>query len=249
MNGIKPLRIAKVMESKRWPEEMSETGRKSGFGGEHATVTMNSYFDGGMMEQPFADNHAEDMGHEDLNAFFSFPMDCELHKALGPCFLGQAYEYLWDSSLTGEDAYATAQDVQIFNRDPIHGIGPSTLESSGCFAKRDGAERHLEAVVSSMHNGLNDNLFNKPNDVDVDVDVKFSLASSSSGQFATSTKAQSQPEESAFVEEKKVPWSSVTTALGARGLNAVTKSPPASSSADHIDWGAETEERVWVLAD
>ncbi|CAL5334988.1 unnamed protein product [Camellia sinensis] len=194
--------------------------------GEHANVTMSSYFDGGMMEQPFADYDAEDMGHEDLNAFFSFPMDCELHKALGPCFLGQANEYLWDSSLTGEDACNSSS--QIFNRDPIHGIGPSTLESSGCFAKGDGAERHLEAVVPSMHNGLNDNLFNKPNDVDVD--VKFSLTSSSSGQFAASTKAHSQSEESAFVEEKKVPWRSVTTAFGARGLNAVTKSPPASSS-------------------
>ncbi|CAL5420167.1 unnamed protein product [Camellia sinensis] len=189
-----------------------------GLFGQNSNVVINSYPNEHMMEQPFVDKDPDNGGHENVNSFFNFPMDNELHDALGPAFLGQAKEYLWDSSLSGEDACSSLNKT--FKKDLNHGIEPSTWESSGLFANRDEAHR-LNAVVASMHGGLNDNLSTKPNDV--------KLSITSMGQFAASNKSQSQPEETAFVEGKRVPWGSVTSASGAGCQNAITESPPSSS--------------------
>ncbi|KAH7866642.1 hypothetical protein Vadar_023140 [Vaccinium darrowii] len=187
--------------------------------GQHASLAMNCYFDGSLMQRTFADNDADRRGDENVNTFFSFPMDCELHKALGPALMEQeATEYLWDPSLTNENAFCSS--INILNKDLIHGVEASTWESTECFAKREDAGHRLETVVTNMDSLLNDESSNNSND------MKFSVAPL--GQFAASKKAESQSQEGAFVEEKRVPWSSKITLLGARAQNAAVESPPTS---------------------
>ncbi|KAF7144170.1 hypothetical protein RHSIM_Rhsim05G0196000 [Rhododendron simsii] len=178
-------------------------------------TSMNSLFDGDLVEQTFEDKDADNRGHEIVKTFFSFPTDCELHTALGPGLLEQeAKEYLWDPSLVNENACYSSS--KILNRDLSHGVEPST----GWFAKKEVAEHGSEAVVPDMHSLLNDELSNNSND------TKFSVTSL--GQFAASKKAEIPSKEGAFVEEKRVPWSSKTIACGARARNAVIESPPTS---------------------
>ncbi|KAF5940892.1 hypothetical protein HYC85_022059 [Camellia sinensis] len=167
-----------------------------GLFGQNSNVVINSYSNEHMMEQPFVDKDPDNRGHENDR-----PKNICGH-----------------SSLSGEDACSSLNKT--FKKDLNHGIEPSTWESSGLFANRDEAHR-LNAVVASMHGGLNDNLSTKPNDV--------KLSITSMGQFAASNKSQSQPEETAFVEGKRVPWGSVTSASGAGCQNAITESPPSSS--------------------
>ncbi|XP_057471824.1 transcription factor LHW-like [Actinidia eriantha] len=190
-----------------------------GIFGEHASVPMNSCSDGDMTGRSFVEKDVDNWAHNNLHTFFSFPMDCELHKALGPGLPEQTNEILWDPSLAGEDASYISS--QIFSRDLIHGVEPPNCGSSGWLAKRDDAEHLLEAVVTGMYGCWNDSLSNKPNDV--------MLSVTSSGQFAACTKEESPSGEVTFVEEKRVPWSSKTVAFGAKSRNVVAKSRPAAS--------------------
>ncbi|KAA8518944.1 hypothetical protein F0562_016282 [Nyssa sinensis] len=184
--------------------------------GEYAHDTMNSYFDGIMTEEPFVNKDADNTGHNDVNSFFSFPMDCELHKALGPTLLGQTKEYLWDLSVSGEDA--SSNSSLICNRDLIQGIEPSAWESSGCLAEGD----LLETVAANLCSSSDDNSSSKPKV------VKSSMTSSA--QFAAPSEVQRQAEGSYLVGDKAVPWSRATSAFVASGRNDITNSSPSTSS-------------------
>uniref|UniRef100_A0A5B6Z4C3 Putative transcription factor LHW n=1 Tax=Davidia involucrata TaxID=16924 RepID=A0A5B6Z4C3_DAVIN len=188
--------------------------------GEYAHDTTNSYFDGGMMEQPFVDKDADNKGHKNVSSFFSFPIDCELHKALGPTFLGQTKEYLWDLSVSGEDARSSSS--LICNRDLIQGIEPSAWESSGCFAKGDHVEHLSEAVAANLCSSSDDNSSSGPKV------VRSSM--STSAQFNASSKVHRQAEGSSLVGENAVPWSRATSAFVASGRNDITNSSPSASS-------------------
>ncbi|GFY82632.1 hypothetical protein Acr_02g0008720 [Actinidia rufa] len=190
-----------------------------GMFGDHASVPLASCSDGDMIGRSFVENDVDNWGHKNLHTFFSFPMDCELHKALEPALPGQTNEILWDPSLA--DEYACYISGQIFNRDLTHGVELPNCGSSGWLAKRGDAEHLLEAVVTGMHGGWNDSLSNKPNDV--------MLSVTSSGQFAARTKKESPSGEVTFVEEKRVPWSSTTAAFGDKSRNVVKKSRPDAS--------------------
>lgn len=183
--------------------------------GDLALLAMNSFSDGDLMEHTLEEKDADNRGREIVKTFFSFPTDCELHTSPGPGLLEQeAKDYLWDPYLANENAcYSSSKNLY---RDLSHGIEPST----GLFAKREDAERGLEAVVPDMHSSLNDELSNNSKN------TEFSVASL--GQFAASKNAEIPSKEGAFVEDKRVPWSSKTTACGVRAPNAVIESPPTS---------------------
>ncbi|KAL6987668.1 hypothetical protein U1Q18_013415 [Sarracenia purpurea var. burkii] len=187
--------------------------------GEQGNIATNSFSDGYMIDQPFEDADVKNRGHKNVNHFFSFPLDCDLHRAFEPALLGQTEEYLWDPSLASEDVCYSSS--QILNRDLIHGVESRTRESGEWSARRDDAEAEqlLEAEVASMQSDLIDNLSNQPNDLKLPI---VSLR-----QLAASTKEQNHYEESELVEEKRVPRSSMATA--ARGRYAVIESPTASS--------------------
>uniref|UniRef100_A0A5B6Z5Y6 Putative transcription factor LHW n=1 Tax=Davidia involucrata TaxID=16924 RepID=A0A5B6Z5Y6_DAVIN len=188
--------------------------------GEYANDTMDSYFDRGVTEQLFVDKDADNKGHKSVSSFLRFPTDCELHKALGPASLGQTKEFLWDSSVSGEDARNSTN--LICNRDLIHGIESSARESSGWVGKGDHAEHLLEAVVAKVYSSSDDNSTNRPNSVQSPM--------ASSAQFAASSKVHSQSEGSALVGEDAVPWSQATSASVASGRNNINNSSPSTSS-------------------
>ncbi|KAK9289462.1 hypothetical protein L1049_007617 [Liquidambar formosana] len=191
-----------------------------GMFGEFSNGLMNSYFNGDMMEQFYGDKDAIDTDHTGLSSFFSFPIDCELHKALGPALWGQTNECPWDSSGTGDDACNLSS--LICNRDLIGCIEPSAWESSGWSAKGADAEHLLEAVVTKVYDSLGDSPSNRSNSV--------RSSTTSLGQLAASSQAQSQSEKSALSGDDSVPWNHVTSAFVARGRNALTNSSTSASS-------------------
>lgn len=58
-----------------------------------------------METQHFGNYNSYDESYRSMGNFFSFPEDCELHKALGPAFQLEIDEQPWDSSLVVEDAF------------------------------------------------------------------------------------------------------------------------------------------------
>ncbi|XAR68914.1 hypothetical protein NMG60_11000327 [Bertholletia excelsa] len=177
-----------------------------GIFGDHANLTMDSYSNVSIAEQPFIDVETENEDHRNV---LHFPMDCELHKALGPAFQGLENGYLYNFHANEDVDNSSSQ----MNRDIIHGSEPSTWKSGEWFALKECAGHLLEAVVDPIYGGL-------PN-------KKLSIASSE--QLPMPTEAIGKSEESEFVEEKRVDWNSVPTVHGAWGQNSISKSVPAPS--------------------
>ncbi|XAR50902.1 hypothetical protein NMG60_11005362 [Bertholletia excelsa] len=185
--------------------------------GEHGNAAVNSYFVGGMAGKPSRNKDTDVRSHKNVSASFNFPIDCELHKALGPTFLEQTKEHIWNSSLLYDDAFSCSG--QMLSKNNVLGIDSSAQESNGWFSKTDETAYLLEAVVASMYNHLNDDSSQRASDVNSSV---------TSGQFSASNNAKSQSNESAVVENKG-PQSITTTTFCARGRNPNIKSPPSSS--------------------
>ncbi|XP_052175030.1 transcription factor LHW-like [Diospyros lotus] len=162
--------------------------------GEHANPIIKSDTDIGMIEQPFVDKDADNWGNENVNTFLSFPMDSELHKALGPDFMDHTKESVWDPSISVDDINSVPG--QIFNSDLIHGIEPLDMEACEWSGEIHEAEHLLQAVLSCMPDSLIDNSSNRFEDV--------KISPLSSGPFVASNKAHNQSEEGAFVMEKRI---------------------------------------------
>ncbi|XP_022767590.1 transcription factor LHW-like [Durio zibethinus] len=99
--------------------------------GEILDGVTNPYPGRDLLETPFGDYNINDV------SFFSFPKDCELHKALGPAFQRPSNEYLWESSFLSEDAFRYLFD----------GVEPSLS------AKGGDPEYPLQAVVGHVYDG------------------------------------------------------------------------------------------------
>ncbi|KAF8397416.1 hypothetical protein HHK36_016332 [Tetracentron sinense] len=162
---------------------------------------------------------ANDTDHKSVSSFLSFPMDCELHKALGPAFQRQCNEYLWDSTVSGEDACSSLS--LICHSDLNKGLEPSVWESNGWFAEVSDADL-LEAVVTNVFDASDNTASNISNSV--------RSTTTSSEQFAAACQTHSQSEGSVLVGDDSVPWSYVTSAFVASGGNVLTSSSNAASS-------------------
>lgn len=178
---------------------------------------MNSYCAGGLIEPSVGDKDANDTGHRSTDSFFSFPLDCELHKALGLAMQRQTSDYIRGSS---EDASSTAKPI--CNRDIVDVIEPLTQESSGYFAKGGDAVNLLEDVVANIHSGSDDTSSHRSNSV--------KSSTTLSGQFSTSSHVGNQSEGSAFVQDDSLLWSHVKPEFVASRGNAFTNSSISSSS-------------------
>lgn len=178
---------------------------------------MNSYCAGGLIEPSVGDKDANDTGHRSTDSFFSFPLDCELHKALGLAMQRQTSDYIRGSS---EDASSTAKPI--CNRDIVDVIEPLTQESSGYFAKGGDAVNLLEDVVANIHSGSDDTSSHRSNSV--------KSSTSLSGQFSTSSHVGNQSEGSALVQDDSLLWSHVKPEFVASRGNAFTNSSISSSS-------------------
>ncbi|XP_034693889.1 transcription factor EMB1444-like isoform X1 [Vitis riparia] len=178
---------------------------------------MKSYCAGGLIEPSVGDKDANDTGHRSTDSFFSFPLDCELHKALGLAMQRQTSDYIRGSS---EDASSTAKPI--CNRDIVDVIEPLTQESSGYFAKGGDAVNLLEDVVANMHSGSDDTSSHRSNSV--------KSSTTLSGQFSTSSHVGNQSEGSALVQDDSLLWSHVKPEFVASRGNAFTNSSISSSS-------------------
>lgn len=178
---------------------------------------MNSYCAGGLIEPSVGDKDANDTGHRSTDSFFSFPLDCELHKALGLAMQRQTSDYIRGSS---EDASSTAKPI--CNRDIVDVIEPLTQESSGYFAKGGDAVNLLEDVVANIHSGSDDTSSHRSNSV--------KSSTTLSGQFSTSSHVGNQSEGSALVQDDSLLWSHVKPEFVASRGNAFTNSSISSSS-------------------
>ncbi|RVW33749.1 hypothetical protein CK203_074911 [Vitis vinifera] len=168
---------------------------------------MNSYCAGGLIEPSVGDKDANDTGHRSTDSFFSFPLDCELHKALGLAMQRQTSDYIRGSS---EDASSTAKPI--CNRDIVDVIEPLTQESSGYFAKGGDAVNLLEDVVANIHSGSDDTSSHRSNSV--------KSSTTLSGQFSTSSHVGNQSEGSALVQDDSLLWSHVKPEFVASRGNA-----------------------------
>lgn len=183
--------------------------------GEYAIQTMKSASDRGITAQSLVDKEASNFG-----TFFSFPRDCELHKALGPTIMGQTNKYLWETPVSGEDEYNCSSLV--YNGDFNYNIEPTVWESRGPFNKEYDAKLLLGSVVADVNCSLDKNISDRA------INIKSSTTSLE--QLSTFSEEQSQSERRTSVVKDAAQQSCVTSAITDRGRNANTSYSPSASS-------------------
>lgn len=151
------------------------------------TGFLNPSYSKDFVEEPFGGMNINDSDHEALSSFFSFPQDCELHKALGPSFKRDSDEYLLDSSILSEDFCSNST-----LRALVGGIEP---------VKGGNAEDLLQAVVANKHGGSDDSSSNESSG------VKSSITSTEH-KAVTSTPPQAI---AAFVTKAKSDFNAVSS--------------------------------------
>ncbi|XP_077226224.1 uncharacterized protein LOC143859391 [Tasmannia lanceolata] len=161
------------------------------------------------MDQMFVNMATEEDNHNIASDTLSFPVDSELHKALGPSPWKGGDIGLLDITIPGEDKRN--------NSSPICDI----CESNGLFLDRDSLEHLLHAVVGNVCGGSYENVFTRSN--------KIRSPSSSSGQFITSCQAEIRSRGSALVENNLGVWNNGKSALVSRS-EVFTSSPTCSIS-------------------
>ncbi|KAM1525246.1 hypothetical protein COP2_009943 [Malus domestica] len=175
-------------------EELLTYSQFGGYGLEVFGESMsgfNSYSVGGVAEL-FEDVNAKDTSYNTVNNFFSFPENCELHKALGTPLQRQTDEHIWDPSI-GIDDTCSSSSLQ---KDL-----PTCIEPSW-FSKASDAENLSKAFVAKDETSSSRS-----------ENIKSSITSSS--QFPASFK-QLKFEASAPVGSDSATWNH-TSALPARG--------------------------------
>ncbi|XP_068317293.1 transcription factor EMB1444-like [Pyrus communis] len=172
---------------------------------------FTSYPVGGVAEL-FEDVNAKDTSYSMVNNFFSFPENCELHKALGTLSQRQTDENLWDPSI-GIDDTCSSSSLQ---KDLASSIEPSW------FSKGSDAENLVKAFVAKdeTSSSRSDN-------------IKSSITSSS--QFPASFK-QLKFEACAPIESGSVTWNQSSSLL-ARGATPASFTDMMSTLVDEEQQG------------
>ena len=178
---------------------------------------VNSYCAGGLIEPSLGDMDANDTHHRSTSSFLSFPIDCELHKALGLAIRRQTSDCIQGSS---EDASSNASPI--CNRDLIDVIEPLNQDSSGYLPQGGNVLNLWEDVFANIHGGSDDASSQRSN----------SIKSSTTllGQFFNPTHAGNQSKGIALVQDDSLLWSHVKPGSVASRGNAFTNSSISSSS-------------------
>ncbi|XP_077232791.1 transcription factor LHW-like isoform X2 [Tasmannia lanceolata] len=164
---------------------------------------------GHAMDQIFVNMATEEDNHNIASDTLSFPVDSELHKALGPAPWKGGDIGLLDVTISGEDKRNSSSPIC------------DTCESNGLFLDRDSLEHLLHAVVGNVCGGSYENVSTRSN--------KIRSPSSSSGQFTTSCQTEIRSEGSALVENDLGVWNHGKSAFVSRG-EVFTSSPTGSIS-------------------
>ncbi|KAM1159559.1 hypothetical protein EV1_032395 [Malus domestica] len=172
---------------------------------------FTSYPVGGVAEL-FEDVNAKDTNYNMVNNFFSFPENCELHKALGTLPQRQTDENLWDPSI-GIDDTCSSSSLQ---KDLASRIEPSW------FSKGSDAENLVKAFAAK------DETSSSQSD-----NIKSSITSSS--QFPASFK-QLKFEACAPIGSGSVTWNQ-SSALLARGATPASFTDMMSTLVDEEQQG------------
>uniref|UniRef100_A0A1D1ZAX9 Putative basic helix-loop-helix protein At1g06150 n=1 Tax=Anthurium amnicola TaxID=1678845 RepID=A0A1D1ZAX9_9ARAE len=91
---------------------------------------------------------SEEMNHKASGSYLSFPIDSELHKALGPAFLQEHDSCIGDTSFSGENVLTSSSLACKMEETGAHNL--VAAEPSGRFMKQSHAEHLLDAVISSF---------------------------------------------------------------------------------------------------
>lgn len=179
--------------------------------GEFATNSLSSSDRILTTQSPF-DNDADNFG-----TFFSFPKDCELHKALGPTKMGSHSVFSWDSPLLAEEDYNFSNLTSSGNFNCY--TEPAVLETSGPLLKDDN-EHMLEFILGGVDFSLDKN-----------VSDSFSNIKSSTATLQPAfPKQQCQSERRTLVVDDAEPQSCVTFSVMDRVRKASGISSPSASS-------------------
>ncbi|KAK4396203.1 Transcription factor LHW [Sesamum angolense] len=145
---------------------------------------------------------------ENGSNYFSFPVDCELYKALGTAVEDDTYQHTNGTSI-GHDVACHS----IGDREPSYGV--SGVESVGVLMKEVDVEHLLEAVVANASSSLDDDSSNKSDVTSVSMSLRKDLASS---------RKRAQTKHRASVEEDKVLWDFLTSEFITEGIDTAASS-------------------------
>lgn len=133
---------SKLFELSYLMEELQQYSDLNGYDlqlfAESLKEIMNTYPDGDMQNPLYGIEAANDVDCRNRNNSLNFPMDCELHKALGSAFQTQANEKFWN--LVGD----CGSSKMFFSKD----FGEITEPSRS--ARGSDAEYLLEAVIANV---------------------------------------------------------------------------------------------------
>lgn len=169
---------------------------------EESSCGINLFSTEFMTEQLFGDTDANDTGYNNVSSFSSFPIESELHKALGETF--QPQTNLCNPSFSVEDP--CSKSSLICNIDLFNGTEPTW------YAKGNDEDSLLEAVVASVPVCLDDNITNRSNSVRASATL--------SRQHADSYQSQSQSELSALVGDDSASGRHFKSSLVSRNRGA-----------------------------
>ncbi|KAK6943015.1 Transcription factor MYC/MYB N-terminal [Dillenia turbinata] len=119
----------------------------SGLVGEYLNGIMNSVSGEAMKQQYLEEEYDNNTDHISMNNVFSFPMDCELHEALGPGFHRPAKRDQWNSR---------CRDNANDRSSLVDCMEQSAWDCNGLFPEKADAEQLLEAMVAMVHSGSED---------------------------------------------------------------------------------------------
>ncbi|KAL3536438.1 hypothetical protein ACH5RR_004899 [Cinchona calisaya] len=171
--------------------------------------TMQSYSNNGTVEPSFRVKDCQNASYGSGSQNLKFPIDSELHKALGHVLLNHR-----DLNLSDEIAAASS----IYKQDIIHMDDPSACSYGRCCPNKNKTEHLLEAAVVNASSISDDNLPNR------------------GSHCARSIKSSpiklgsSLLEQDSMTEDNEVPWSCVTSAFSGDRNSALKILSSASSS-------------------
>ncbi|KAL0309901.1 UNVERIFIED_CONTAM: Transcription factor LHW [Sesamum radiatum] len=151
---------------------------------------------------------------ENGSNYFSFPVDCELYKALGMAVEDDTYQHTYGTSI-GHDVAC----YSIGDREPSYGV--SGVESVGVLMKEVDVEHLLEAVVANASSSLDDDSSNKSDVTSVSMSLRKDLASS---------RKRAQTKHRASAEEDKVLWDFFTSEFITEGIDTAASSVESKSA-------------------
>ncbi|KAL8094168.1 hypothetical protein AgCh_035874 [Apium graveolens] len=192
------------------PEQFHPFNGNMGALGEFATNSQSS------SDRVFTTQSPFDKDADNFGTLFSFPKDCELHKALGPTKMGPHSISSRDSPILAEEDYNFSNLTSSGNFNSY--TEPAVLETSGPLLKDDN-DHMLEFVLGGVDFSLDKN-----------ISSSFSNIKSSTATLQPAFPKQQCQSESTLVVNDAEPQSCVTFSVMDRVKKASGIASPSASS-------------------